>query len=463
MKQLVEWVKGTNSAVWVLVIALLDLGLLSWGHVYGSFPLLWGAIALFCWLVILADKRHFLPLILFFLPWTNVMRAEPSDSSFTTLILPVVFIMTAIRWLKNGRIIRGYIAFALLLFTYTLAVKLLNNLPFHNAYLVFMMMLFYVPIYMSEYKQVISFEECIAFLVGGVLTACIASKILIANPNMLPFINVLVYDEELYYFTRFTGFNGDPNFYGAQILVAIAGLILLISRMKRKMLMVLTLFCIVVLIYFGIQSISKMFALLLFSIIGLWSVALLIDKRGISYKLLTIALMVVAAGTVISGNLFSEQINNYLIRFGISISGDAVTFTTGRTYYSSVYLNHLFSHPERLLFGIGLSKDQLRLLLDTNNAHMTLIEITYQLGIIGGSLLFLWWISVYRETIITAKMYLPEKLYFLIMLAAVILPWFALDVLYFDEFFYFTVLLFLAKNYLSVATNKQLVNQMLGS
>jgi len=43
--------------------------------------------------------------------------------------------------------------------------------------------------------------------------------------------------------------------------------------------------------------------------------------------------------------------------------------------------------------------------------------------------------------------------YFLIMAIAVVLPWFALDMLFYREFFYFTLLLFLSKNFLAEKTN----------
>jgi len=55
-------------------------------------------------------------------------------------------------------------------------------------------------------------------------------------------------------------------------------------------------------------------------------------------------------------------------------------------------LNYLVSITDKLFWGIGLSPDQVRILLKTNNAYNALIEMVYQLGIVGG-LFMVWWLE----------------------------------------------------------------------
>jgi hypothetical protein len=432
----------------ILILALINVALLSIGHGYNSRLLLWSAILMFCLLVIISPKKYFLPLMLFYTPWSSVLRTDPANSSFESLIVPVVFIIVFLGWLKKEHSYKKeYFAVAFILTAYTLVVKSLNGLPLHMSYWFFILMLFFIPIYLNEYKKDIRFEECVFFLTAGILSACIASKILMTNPNMLKYIQVVLYDEVTYKFIRYSGFYGDPNYYVAHIIAAITGLMIIISKITRKGSTVLLIILIVALFYFATLSLSKMFILCITCLILLWLANFMMEKRKITYKIVIIVIAILSVGMVVFGNLFSEQINNYMIRFGLI--KDVKSLTTGRSGTWLVYLNYLFSNLNKLFFGIGLSEDQVQSLLQTNNAHMTIIEILYQLGVIGGFFLLLWWKSIYQEIVKKIKMDFPQKIYFLIMAFSILLPWMALDMVYFHEFFYFLLLLFFAKNYLS--------------
>lgn len=429
----------------ILIIALLDVALLSVGHAYGNRALIGLSIAAFMALVILSEKSYFLPLMIFYLPWSSVLRLDPGESSFHTLVLPVFFFFILFKWLKkNPDIRKSYFLLAFILLSFTLVVKLFNGLPLHKPYLFFMIMLFFVPIYLSEYVQNIRFDQCVVFLTAGNISACIASNLLMNNPNILKFIDI---NDEMRVGLRLSSFYGDPNYFSAQILVALAGLLIILFKTKDKRTVLALVLSMAALIYFALLAVSKMFILCLIIILVLWTYNLLIEKRSLSYKVGILSTLVIISVVIILENLFMEQINYYIYRFGYV--SDPISLTTGRIVLWQVYMEYLFSYIDKLIFGIGLSEDQLRILLNTNNAHMTLIEIIYQLGLAGGTLLFLWWKSVYNEFVTKTQINYSGWVNLLVMATAVFLPWLALDMLYFREFFYFILLLFLLKNYLS--------------
>ena len=440
----------------ILALALINIVILSFGHAYNTIPIIIIALAAFVSIVLFSPRKLFLPIMLFYLPWSAILKTNPFAFSFFTLVVPVIFIIIIFDGLiKERKYNNEHLVIPLFFTAHTLFVKFfLNALPVQMPYLFFIMMIFFIPIYVSTYKKEISFETCVLFLTTGILSACISAEKLMTNLFMQQYIIV---HKEIGDITRLSGFVGDGNYYSAQILVAIAALLIVLGKTTNKALMILQMASIIALIYFGMQSVSKMFIISIVVIMILWLFNLLIEKRSLAYKLGMIITVAIASGIIAVNNLFSDQINLYMLRFGMVTDMD--TLTTGRNSIELVYLNYLFSHIDKIFLGIGLSQDKFWLLLQFDKApHNTLIDIIYQLGIAGGLFLLWWWNFVYQELVGKIKMDISRRMYFLIMAASVFLPWLALDMLYSDEFFYFILLLFISKNYLSNASNKQLNN-----
>jgi hypothetical protein len=217
----------------LVFISILNVFILSIGHVLENQIILLFSIAIFVLSICLSDKSNFLPLMLFYLPWQNVLRTGPYSYTFFTLIVPIVFILILLRGIKYEHYYsKDIFVFPLILILYTLVIKFLNNLSLHTEYLFFIFMLVFIPLYINQYKDKLSFERCILFLTLGILSANISAYLLMNNPNMLDYI--IVEGAELVGISRFTGFKGDPNFYAMQILTCLAGLYVIISKTTSK-------------------------------------------------------------------------------------------------------------------------------------------------------------------------------------------------------------------------------------
>lgn len=426
----------------LLIVSIVNVLFLSLGHAYNNQALLWFALAIFSASVIFSQKSNFLPLMLFYLPWASLLKTRPNTHTFASLVIPIILFIVLVEIKQRNKIVL-LIGISFFFTAYTLFVKSLNALPLQTPYLLFIIKLFFISFYVSEYKEEIRFERCVLFLTAGVLSASFGAQNLLNYPHMFQYITI----DYFLGVPRLSGLTGDPNYYAAQILVTIAALLVVLSKSTRKSLIALQIVSIMALLYFGLQSVSKMFMICVVVLVFLWMFNVLIQKRNISYKFGILMSVLILLGIVVGNYLFLEQINYYLMR--VRHITDLNTLTTGRSDLWRVYLNYLSSHIDKLFFGIGLSQDQVRILLKTNNAHFTPIEMTYQLGITGVLILFSWWNVIYHQFVDKTKMAFSEYIYFIIMVSSVFLPWFALDMIYNEEFFYFILLLLLSKSYLS--------------
>lgn len=76
-----------------LALALIDVIILSVGHAYSITPIVVLALVVFMALVIFSPRELFFPIMLFYLPWTTVLKTNPYNFSFFTLVVPVYFII----------------------------------------------------------------------------------------------------------------------------------------------------------------------------------------------------------------------------------------------------------------------------------------------------------------------------------------------------------------------------------
>ena len=430
----------------VLILSLLDVLVLSFGHATNIGGIILIGLVGFAAIVLLSPKSIFLPIMLFYLPWSPVMKFSPGNFSFYTIIVSVFFIILLLSKIDNERkkILKlDNILIALILVIFTLIVKLLSGYSISMSYIMFIMMLVFMPTYLNAYKRIISFEWCIIFFSIGIISAGLASKILMNYSHMMQYIDV--YEWEDAGLIRLSGFYGDANFYSAHILVAICGLLIIaINKQLKKS--VLLFFTAIVLIYFGLLSVSKMFLLVLLAILGIWIIAVLFQRGKIETKIGTVCCVAVGALFILSSGIFADQINMYLIRFGMVDSTSSLT--TGRSEIFLTYLSFLGENTMAMMFGQGYT-DVFAGNLE-KASHNTVVQAIYQLGCFGSFLLIIWIFQLRKAVGKVKRTHFKSsnRLQILALAVACFAPWLSVDILFFDEFFYITALFFVGRNYI---------------
>ena len=138
-----------------------------------------------------------------------------------------------------------------------------------------------------------------------------------------------------------------------------------------------------------------------------------------------------------------------------SYAANISQLTTGRTEIWLRYFNE-FSHNALLtLFGEGFSAVNLY----GRASHNSVIQGIYQFGIIGFPLLCLWMYFMLKSIFVDLKSMKGLWGSALLMCIGVVLPWMALDILFFDELFLLPVYAAAGVLYMQSNSNARLTLQ----
>ena len=269
-----------------------------------------------------------LPVLLFYLPWTALLRFSPDSISFYTLALLMV---GCIEIVKNKFQLKNYyVSIALVIAVLSLLAKIISGYRLTNSYLMFLAMLVLFPMLDFENRGYDFYWLTVSFAIGIIIAALTAERFA-GYPNIAQYIKVDSYLS----ITRRCGFYGDPNFYTAHITAAIAGCLVLVADGQRRARTAVLLVLAAVLVYCGFLSGSKSFFLIWVFLMILWVIEICQTKGKLTRKAALILGLLVFLVYVASSSLFRDKIDVILTRF--SWADNASELTTGRTDLWKIY------------------------------------------------------------------------------------------------------------------------------
>lgn len=389
-------------------------------------------------LVAIACMYNFtLPILLFFLPWSPILRTDPASYSFYTFGIVLICFISI---LKRGFNFRNYqLTAGILLLLITLLSKVLDGSGLTFDYIAFIMMIFLFPGVKEEWREEkYDFYQLTVYLSLGVIIAALCAMSFAESPGIRKFIRVDAYLT----IVRRSGFYGDANFYTAQILAAIGGVLALLLQEKRKGRLIFLAVIVLFLFYCGFLSASKSFVLIATVLLFVWVLAVLKMRGKAGLKVALMVFLIMGAVYIATSALFSGLIEVVLTRFSFAKNLDS--FTTGRIGLWETYFDEIFGSAKIFFLGEGFTNIK----INGRASHNTIIQIFFQFGLIGMSVLLYWIICFFRED---RKLWeKPEKreLKCLIVAIGSFLPWLAIDALFFDEFFLLQWYMLVAVNYL---------------
>ncbi len=412
-----------NWKYYVTSIALALL--LCAAQISGSTIMILACLAVFMLLMGWTCSQDFtLPMLLFFLPWSQLMRTSPDSFSFYTFGMVLV---CAISIFKNwSRFKRYHILVGLGLLLLSLLSKLLDGSSLSFDYIAFMMLVLLFPVVKEEWiAPKYDFFQVVVFFSTGIILAALCAQQFASYSNIAKYIDV----DSYLTIKRMSGFYGDPNFYTAQITAALGGGLVMILRETKKGRTVFLAVILLLLMYCGLLSGSKSFAIIAILILCLWVIEVLKMQGRTGLKISLLIGCAVAVFFLVSSALLSNLIEVFITRF--SFSSDMSDFTTGRTDLWKMYLEELMGDGKLLLLGKGFTKE----FLYGRASHNTILQIVYQFGLLGAPLLFAWIAGFFRDVAKGTNSERKHLLGTLILMVGVFSPWLAIDVLFFDEFF----------------------------
>lgn len=403
------------------------IALLLAGQIIGNTMMVAVALAGFLILLGLQCWQNFtLPILLFFLPWSPLMKLAPGTVSVYTVGLMMVCCISIVR--NDFRMQKEYLLLGLPIVAITLCARLIRADGLSLNYFAFLMMLFLFPGVQREAgKGRYDFRCSAVFMSVGIILAALCAQQFALYPNIKKYVVAYSYLTV----TRWSGFYVDPNFYTAQITAALGAVLLLILKGSGKQVVPMALMA-VLLVYCGLLSGSKSFILILALILILWMV-LLIRMRGKSgMKVLIYGLLLLVAVFVASSTVFQNLWQIMVTRFMLgdkTLSG----LTTGRT---EIWINYFRTFGQDMLT-LVLGNGMINRLVNGKASHNSLIQMIFQLGIFGSVLMIMWiWYFLQKPSL--GQIHRQGKLWeCLILISGAFLPWMALDIMFFDEFFLF--------------------------
>lgn len=415
-------------SVWLLI-----------AQAYGSsvllLPCLVVFLALMAWSAI---QGMVMPVLLFLLPFSPLLKISQGSISFYTIGLMCVYLIYLVLGSKNIDI-RHFIP-AFFIIALTMIVKVSNGFSFENNYFLFITTLLVLPFLKREINDKYDLYELTFYFVFGIVLAATTSRFLISNSYISEFIATF----DIHGSTRYAGFYGDPNFYSAHITAALSGVLLLLLELNSVKRMVALILMAATLLYCGLLSVSKSFFLIVVCLLLLWIARLLFQKGKVSFKLTVVFLSFIAVIFLLCSTVFADALDLLVARFGRDST--ISDFTTKRTDIWINYFNHFEEHPIVLLFGNGYSNSAM---VYGRAAHNTIIQLIFQFGIVGCLFLATWFVYFVKSFVNSFTIQLQSFLSLSIVLIGSIGPWIALDMLFFDEFFIIPIYVFVGLNFLN--------------
>lgn len=426
-----------NKYIYLWLSILIAAGV-AFMQVLGSSIGLGLAFAIFGFFVIFATAKDMaIPILMFYLPWSPLIKFAPGSTSMYTIALVAVLIIFLLRNSKRFAVM--HIFPAALLFVLTIIVKTVTDSSIGGSYILFFMCMVLFPLAANEKGRKYDYYMLVVFFSLGIITAALSARWLAIFPNISRYIDIIEYSS----LTRLSGYYGDPNFYSAHITAAIGGSILLLlneSKLVRKIVISLM---IAFLLYCGFLSVSKSFALILVCMLMLWVVEILFKKGRISSKVMMLLALLIGSAYILTSILFTDLLDMMMDRW-ISSGGSISDLTTRRSDLWLNYLRMFEENPMVLVFGSGFTET----LINGRGSHNIVIQVVYQFGLVGSLFTLAWFWEYCRAVLRSVKLRMEHIVQLLILLGGSLGPWLGLDLLMFDEFFILPFFVFIGILYL---------------
>ena len=423
-----------------LFIAISICLIISVGHIIKSSSLILLGIISFLSLILFLRNIDKITMLFFFLPWNGIIKLSPESNSFYGFaIILTVLSLIFFKYSINKKSVMNLIIFVF----YTIIVKLFFYDNFSFRFLIIVLNILLILYLSQNQKELINSHKIIIFFSIGTLLANITGNFLAKLPHLYLFFKDSEYSlTNDWGIFRLSGFNGDPNRNALQILFAISVLLLYKTKsVKDSLLKYITLFA---LIYYGMLTVSKMFYIILILLSILYSFLMFFTKQKRIAKFLYFISGGVFFLIIFYNGLLDSQIDMLFDRID---RNEEFGITTGRLYLQLSYLQYIVDNIQLIFVGRGF----LTAYTPTYSvAHNSFIQMFFGLGFIGT---FLYLKNILAFEVASILKSFTNTILFSMPFLVLVFSCFALDLLSFDSFYFYIILLIVVNNYLTPLKN----------
>lgn len=323
---------------------------------------LYPAIVLGVSVILFADQRIGLPFLFFILPFGTIFKFSPGQFSFFTVLF---FLFVVRQFLRKGIRLLVFIS-CMILGGYLI---LLSGVEQSVTIITMLTGIVFVSYSVSGENSLK--EILLAYSIGIILASALGLM-----QDFFPIIKNFVVDVVLRLgeserVNRFSGLQGNPNYFTVDIIMVLSGIAILLFQERNKLLYIILF---IVLTAIGLMSLSKSFLISWLALMIFMFMFIVGTRRKKVKKLIFILVGIIGMVYLIA----AEEINDYIIRF-INSMGSVSDLTTGRTDIWSNYIAAIWGNIKILFFGNGINGE----LVNGKAPHNTYIELIYSMGILG--------------------------------------------------------------------------------
>lgn len=426
-------ISENESIVKPFFFGILSVLLFVFGHTRSMEILLYAGTLLMLMNFMLFSK-HLLYLELFYIPLATILKFSPNGAALFSYISIFGIVISLI----NSRVVKiklGILFSLSGLLCLLLLKELFQSFGMGMNYirLLLIMLSVFICISTGELKEKINFDmicKANVFFSTSVLLASVLGYIYADNIKLSQYFSTtdqFYLEDEIV--SRFCGVSADPNYYSSIVIFAIAtNLFIYLYRSKIRYIVSAA-----ILAFFGLLSLSKMFLILFAAVLLLFVIAFvrtrnLSDQKSFFVILITCVLLYAAGVLLINSNAVQVILER--------MSGDDVnSITTGRSDTWIGYIDTITDDFNILFFGTNDNSA----IVGVHNTHNTLLQIVWKVGLVGLICVITWFVSVVN--IFEARKIKGTA----ILLVGALGALFAIDLLFFEQLFWFFIFLLLCR------------------
>lgn len=319
-------------------------------------------VAPFSYAMVIAGKEYSFLLGLFFIISFLLKKRKVPKKIFILLILYIVYMFVTMDFDKHMSV---------------------TNIPIRTVQAA---LILFVPLALKNISlKTVSKFVGISFLLSSVLGL---------YNNKLTKLTQLIHSDAFWYESgttylevdRFAGLTYDPNFYGLFAIILSSFFIIILFEEKNNLKERLVLWCsLVMLLIFGLYSMSKMFLILYVCMI----VFALIFSNKIKQAFFVVLIIV---GLYLYFDLSNVEVVN-LIKYRLQNNdGTLNSYTTGRINLWLVYIKEISNDSKMFIIGRGINNG----VVGGRAAHNTFLEVFSMFGLIGSIIFWSYIIQTFR-------------------------------------------------------------------
>lgn len=330
--------------------------------------------------IVIDTKENNIYLLLMLLPFADIFKILSLSSISLFTIIEIFFLIKLIICSKNKDLN------ILLLFLVCACYIIIGTHDLIESFklIINLLLLFYL---LTDNIQLDFKKSIYCFSIAIIISSVVAMF-------FYDYFSLNLYIEKVFSFEdagglieRFSGLKTDPNYFSIGIIIAIFGLLIMMTTEKISFLKLILLF---ILIFFGIRTNSKSFFIMLIFCILFYFVNL-VRKRKIILFVVSAAFISLIVILIINGSF--TEFDTIFMRFKSSDALDSLT--TNRSYFWKLYIDYIFSSPKTFILGDGALAE----LKYSTGPHNTYIDFIIYFGISGTFCILFFIFNVLRKQI----------------------------------------------------------------